>query len=181
VLGHVLNELSPDDRRRVVAEAWRLSAGLLLIVEPGTPAAFAVVRAARDELLTAGAHTIAPCAHDRPCPLLDDWCHFPQRLQRPDFQRRARAAPSQWEDSKFSYAALARFAPAAPIWGRVIREPQSNKAYAQVKISAREGVARYRALKRHRDAFRQVKALAWGAPLEQPLADPMTEVEEDRG
>jgi ribosomal protein RSM22 (predicted rRNA methylase) len=177
VLGHVLNELDLDVRRQILAEAWKLTTGLLLIVEPGTAAAFAVVRTARDALLDVGAHTIAPCAHDQPCPLQDDWCHFPQRLKRPEFQRRARAAPSEWEDSKFAYAAMARFPPAAPIWGRVIREPISNKAYAEAAISTRDGVARYRGLKRHRETFRRVKNLAWGEALEQPLEGPVTREE----
>ncbi|MFO7166594.1 MAG: small ribosomal subunit Rsm22 family protein [Chloroflexota bacterium] len=172
VLGHVLNELDPDVRPAVVAAAWELTAGLLLIVEPGTPAAFEVVRAARNLLLEAGAHTIAPCAHDAPCPLENDWCHFPQRIWRPEFQRRARGALSPWEESKYSYAAMARFAAARPIWGRVIREPMSNKAYAEAFISAREGIVRHRALKRHRDAYRRVQDLAWGEALEEPLEEP---------
>ncbi|MDQ2999241.1 MAG: small ribosomal subunit Rsm22 family protein [Chloroflexota bacterium] len=177
VLGHVLNELDAEAQQQVVAAAWQRTAGLLLIVEPGTSAAFEVVRAAREQLLGLGAHTIAPCAHDQACPLQNDWCHFPQRLKRPDFQRRAREASSEWEESKFAYAAMARFATDAPIWGRVIREPSSNKAYAEALISTADGVARYRGLKRHRDAFRQVKQLEWGAALEQPLEAPIEPVE----
>jgi len=171
MLGHVLNELDPAARRQAVAAAWAATTGVLLIVEPGTAPAFEVVRAARDELLVAGARTLAPCAHDRPCPLENDWCHFPQRLQRPEFQRRARQAPSPWEDSKFAYAAMARFAPDVPIWGRVIREPTSNKAYAEAELSTREGILRYRALKRHREHFRLVKDLAWGQALSEPLPE----------
>lgn len=171
VLGHVLNELAPAAQQQVIANAWELTGGLLLIVEPGTSALFAVVRAARDQLLALGAHTIAPCAHDQPCPLVNDWCHFPQRLIRPDFQRRARGAPSQWEDSKFAYAALARFAQEQPIWARVIRETTSNKAYAEATLSTRAGIVRYRGLKRHREAFRRVQRLAWGAALTEPLPE----------
>jgi ribosomal protein RSM22 (predicted rRNA methylase) len=176
VLGHVLNELPPDARPAIIDAAWRLAGGLLLIVEPGDSASFAVVRAARDQLLSAGARTIAPCAHDRPCPLENDWCHFPQRLRRPAFQRRARGAPSEWEDAKFAYAALARFLPEQPIWGRVIREPQANKAYAEAKLSTRDGVAWYRALKRHKEAFRRVKDLRWGEALPEPLPAPIEPV-----
>jgi ribosomal protein RSM22 (predicted rRNA methylase) len=177
VIGHVLNELDPAARAQVVGAAWAATAGVLLIVEPGTAPAFEVVRAARDHLLAERAHTLAPCAHDRPCPLSGDWCHFPQRLQRPEFQRRARGAPSPWEDAKFAYAAMARFGPDAPIWGRVIREPTSNKAYAEALISSVDGVARYRSLKRHRDAFRLVKGLEWGDALAEPPPEPIAPVD----
>ena len=180
VLGHVLNELDAELQQQVVAAAWQRAAGLLLIVEPGTSAAFDVVRAAREQLLGLGAQTIAPCVHDQPCPLQNDWCHFPQRLKRPEFQRRAREASSEWEESKFAYAAMARFAPHAPIWGRVIREPSSNKAYAEAIVSTAEGVARYRGLKRHRDAFRHIKQLEWGAALEQPLEAPIEQLSIER-
>ncbi|HZB94500.1 MAG TPA: small ribosomal subunit Rsm22 family protein, partial [Herpetosiphonaceae bacterium] len=176
VLGHVLNELRPEARQAVVEFAWRSTSGLLLIVEPGTSAAFPVVRAARDHLLTLEAHTIAPCAHDRPCPLAGDWCHFPQRVVRPDFQRRARSAPSPWEDSKFSYAAMARFAAPEPIWARIIDDPASNKAYAQVKVSSQDGIARLQALKRHREAFRSIRSLLWGDTLSEPPAPPVTAI-----
>jgi ribosomal protein RSM22 (predicted rRNA methylase) len=170
VLGHVLNELGEAEQAAVVERAWAMTAGVLLIVEPGTAAAFPVVRAARDLLLTAAAHTLAPCAHDQPCPLQNDWCHFPQRLKRTPFQRRAREAPSEWEDSKYSYAAMARFPVTHPIWGRVIREPTSNKAYAEALISSRQGVAIHRALKRHKADFRAIRELRWGDALDEPPA-----------
>ncbi|MGQ9827643.1 MAG: small ribosomal subunit Rsm22 family protein [Roseiflexus sp.] len=167
VLGHVLGEIPPEERDAVVSFAWRMTRGMLLIVEPGTPGGFDVVRTARDRLLADGALTIAPCAHNLPCPLNNDWCHFPKRLRRPEFQRRARGAPSPWEDAKYSYAALARFPPERLIWGRVILEPSFNKACAEVLISSRDGIVHYRALKRDRDAFRWVKHLEWGQILEE--------------
>jgi ribosomal protein RSM22 (predicted rRNA methylase) len=178
ILGHVLNELDEAAARQAVERAWQLTGGMLLIVEPGTSAAFAVVRAARDLLLAAGAHTLAPCAHNAPCPLEHDWCHFPQRIMRPDFQRRARGAPSPWEESKFAYAAMARFAPEQPIWGRAITEVSSNKAYAEVKLSTTQGVARYRALKRHREAYRRLREIAWGEALDTPLEEPIEPIDD---
>lgn len=165
VLGHVLNELDSESQIRTIARAWAYTRGVLLIVEPGTSSAFPIVRAARNNLLECGASTIAPCPHDLPCPLIDDWCHFPQRLQRPAFQKDARAAPSAWEDAKFAYAAMARFTAELPITGRVIRDPVFNKAYAEALLCQEEGVAPLRVLKRDREAFRQVKELRWGEVL----------------
>jgi ribosomal protein RSM22 (predicted rRNA methylase) len=169
VLGHVLNELDDHARHAVVAAAWSRTRAVLLIVEPGTSTAFPIVRAARDQLLADGATTLAPCAHDRPCPLQNDWCHFPQRLVRPDFQKRVRGAPSAWEDAKYCYAAMSRAPTERAIWARVINEPRSNKAYAEALLSTRAGIQLYRALKRHREQFRIVKDLGWGQAIDMPL------------
>lgn len=166
VIGHVLNELNADDQLRLVDYAWKHCAGVLLLVEPGTSAAFPVIKAARQQLLQAGAHTLAPCPHDQPCPLVDDWCHFPQRLQRPQFQRRAKGAISQWEDCKFSYAAMARFAPTHAPWARLIRAPEVTKVYAEALFCTADGLVRQREEKRNREAFKHVKKLLWGEGLE---------------
>lgn len=172
VLGHVLNELDEGLRRAVVEEAWAHTAGVLLIVEPGTSAAFPVVRAARDRLLGEGAHTLAPCAHDAPCPLANDWCHFPQRLSRPPFQRRVKEGTAGWEESKFSYAAMSRFPQSDPIWGRLIHQPQVGKAGVELIVSSREGIVRPRIAKRDKARFREAKEYKWGEALKEPPVSP---------
>jgi ribosomal protein RSM22 (predicted rRNA methylase) len=174
ILGHVLNELDAPVRHAVVEAAWARTAGVLLIVEPGTSAAFPVVRAARDQLLPRGARTLAPCAHDAPCPLTNDWCHFPQRLERPHFQRRAKEASAGWEESKFSYAALARFPPPARIWGRLIHQPQVDKGGVELIVSSRDGIVRPRIAKRDRQPFREARDLRWGVALDAPPGRPAT-------
>jgi ribosomal protein RSM22 (predicted rRNA methylase) len=128
------------------------------------------LKSAREQLLALGARTLAPCPHDHPCPLVDDWCHFPQRLQRPQFQRRAKAALSQWEDCKFAYAAMARFAPASVPWARIIRKPQAAKAYAEVRLCTAGGIVQHRDGKSDREAFKRTKKLQWGEALSLPLA-----------
>ncbi len=167
LIGHVLNEMNETARRAVVASAWEHCAGLLLIVEPGTSAAFPVVRAAREQLIALGAHTIAPCAHDIPCPLKDDWCHFPQRLNRPAFQRRAKEAQAGWEEAKFSYAAMARFPARSPIWGRMIHQPQVSKAGVELIVSTQQGIERPRISKRNRPLYKYATDLKWGEAVEK--------------
>jgi hypothetical protein len=46
----------------------------------------------RLELVATGAHVVAPCAHDGPCPMdsapaAAGWCHFRQRFERTELQR----------------------------------------------------------------------------------------------
>lgn len=165
VIGHVLNELKAETQQQVVAWAWEHCAGMVLLVEPGTSAAFPALKSAREQLLALGARTLAPCPHDHPCPLVDDWCHFPQRLQRPQFQRRAKAALSQWEDCKFAYAAMARFAPANVPRARIIRAPQVTKVFAEARLCTAGGIVPHRAGKNDREAFKRTKKLRWGEVL----------------
>jgi ribosomal protein RSM22 (predicted rRNA methylase) len=171
VIGHVLNELGADLRREVVDFAWEHCDGVLLIVEPGTSAAFPIVKEAREQLLAQGAKTLAPCAHDRECPLVGDWCHFPQRLHRPAFQRRAKEGSAGWEESKFSYAAMARFPPDETIWGRLIHQPQVHKGYVELPVSSREGIVHPRLPRRDRSRFRQAASYKWGDALEEAVRE----------
>lgn len=170
ILAHVLNEIEPSAQREIIQHAWKRTAGVLLIIEPGTSAAFPIVRTSRDTLRTLGAHTIAPCAHNVACPLHNDWCHFPQRIRRPEFQRRARGAPSEWEESKFSYAAMARFAPETPLRGRIIREPLVTKGYIDLRVSDANGtIVTERIQKRNKAAFRAARDFMWGDALDAPV------------
>jgi ribosomal protein RSM22 (predicted rRNA methylase) len=173
VLGHVLNELTPDVRDALVASAWDHCSGLLLVVEPGTSSAFPIVLRARDLLIEHGAHTLAPCAHDLPCPLPaaapNDWCHFPLQIERPAFQRIAKEASAGWEEAKFSYAAMSRCPPETPIYARLIHQPHLTKVGADLTLSTNDAtITRARILKRDRPAYRQAADLHWGDALPTP-------------
>ena len=48
---------------------WQATADTLVIVEPGTPAGWQRILAARRQLIESGAHVIAPCPHAHDCPL----------------------------------------------------------------------------------------------------------------
>ncbi|KFM28604.1 Rsm22-cox11 tandem protein 1, mitochondrial [Auxenochlorella protothecoides] len=130
--GYVLGELDGDgERRRLVADLWARVApgGVLLLVEPGTPAGSRAVAAARTQVLEAAAdgegsgagqgrraHVLAPCPHDGACPLegAATWCHFVQRFQRGPLQRAAKDfAPGKvtvrsYADERFSYVAICK-------------------------------------------------------------------------
>ena len=121
-LSYVLDELAPDAIGPLVDRLWALTAGLLLVVEPGTPAGWSRILAARDRLIAAGAHILAPCPHQEPCPLAaPDWCHFSRRVARSRLHRLTKGADVPWEDEKFIYLAASRTAcsqPARPAFSR---------------------------------------------------------------
>src|SRR5207248_5264040 len=86
---YVLGEFPEAGRLRVAKAAWAAAKNVLLVIEPGSPRGFEVIREIRDALIADGAHVVAPCPHDRACPMGGGrWCHFPVRLQRSELQRR---------------------------------------------------------------------------------------------
>jgi len=93
-VSYVLGELTDAQQRDLVARA-AAAAGLLMIVEPGTPAGYARVIAARDQLVGLGHTVVAPCPHQEPCPLASgDWCHFGVRVNRTALHRRIKGRRS---------------------------------------------------------------------------------------
>lgn len=162
---YVLGEL--DDPARAAAGLWAEAADTLVVVEPGTPAGYRRVLDARDAVLAAGGHTVAPCPHDLPCPLPPgDWCHFAARLPRSRLHRRAKGAEMGWEDEKLSYVALSR-EPVRPASSRIIRPPRLRSGHVRLVTSDRDGAVRERTVSRREGAtYRAARKAAWGDALE---------------
>ena len=162
-LCYVLDELAPDARQRLVADLWNQTSGALIIVEPGTTRGWQRILAARDQMIAAGAHILAPCPHDRACPLAaPDWCHFSARVSRSRIHRLAKDADVPWEDEKFIYLAASRLAPVDRI-SRVLAPPERASGRAMLKLCQPDGSAAQRLVtRREGDAFRRARRLDWG-------------------
>jgi ribosomal protein RSM22 (predicted rRNA methylase) len=143
---------------------WHAARVALVLIEPGTPRGFAVIRAARSELLAAGAHMIAPCPGEGVCPVRDpDWCHFAARVERSSLHRRIKGADLGYEDEKYSYVALAR-EPVAPAPSRIVGRPRHHPGLIELDTCTPAGLTTIRATKRDRDRFRAARHAEWGAP-----------------
>jgi ribosomal protein RSM22 (predicted rRNA methylase) len=158
VAAYSLNELPPA----VAARIWRAARVAMVAIEPGTPAGFARIREIRDRLLGEGAHMVAPCPAETPCPLVSpDWCHFASRVERSSLHRRVKDAEVNYEDEKFSYIALAR-EPVAVAAARIIRRPEHRPGLVLLEICRADGAGSLRVSRRDRPAFRAARAAAWG-------------------
>lgn len=165
ILSYVLDELAPDRRGALVDGLWAATGGVLLIVEPGTPAGYRRILEARDRLVAAGGHVVAPCPHDRACPLVDpDWCHFARRVARSRLHRQAKGGEVPWEDEKFAYVAVSR-RPAAPITGRVIAPPRGAGSRIDLRLCTSEGLAERTVTKRDGALLKTARRLRWGDAL----------------
>lgn len=163
---YVLNELPPDARPSVVARLWALTADTLMIVEPGTPAGWQRILAARQALIDAGAHVLAPCPHAQACPLSPpDWCHFARRVARSRLHRQSKGGDVPWEDEKFSYVAVSRRAP-AKIGARVLAPPRKASGRVTLKLCRPQGSAAEQLFSRRDGAlFKRATRCDWGDAL----------------
>ncbi len=162
VASYSLGELRAEDRRAVLERAWQAAGAVLVVVEPGSPAGFAVIRDARDCLIRRGAHIIAPCPGEGPCPMTaPDWCHFGQRVERTSLHRRMKGGALGYEDEKFSYVALAKEA-VHRAQQRIIRRPEHHPGLIQLVLCRGDDVRTERVTRRHPDEFRDARRAEWG-------------------
>ncbi len=171
LLSYVLGELDTAARDRLVERLWTATGDVLLIVEPGTPTGWQRVLAARDRLIDAGAHLLAPCPHAATCPLVaPDWCHFVQRVPRSRMHRLVKSADVPWEDEKFIYIAASRRAGAA-FEARIVGPKQASSGKATLKLCQRDGAAaNILVTRRDGDAFKAARRLDWGDALKASMA-----------
>ncbi|RUP48425.1 mitochondrial small ribosomal subunit Rsm22-domain-containing protein [Jimgerdemannia flammicorona] len=113
----------PTDAIRIslLESLWNQTGDVLVLIERGTPVGYKMIVKAREWVLQrengkggeeGGAHVVAPCPHDGPCPMLGvsnhDWCHFSQRVQRPEFLMKTKRSKINFEDARYSYVVLRR-------------------------------------------------------------------------
>lgn len=166
IASYVVGELEDPERKALVELMWQRTRDVLLIVEPGTPDGYQRIIALRSQLIAEGAHVVAPCPHDGPCPLTSpDWCHFAQRLPRSRAHKQLKGADVPFEDEKFSYVVLSRTAPAARL-ARLLAQPAQSKAAITAKLCTASGVANTTVQRRDKDAFARARRWRWGDAVE---------------
>jgi len=166
VASYVLGELPPDRADLLVRKLWEITSGLLVIIEPGTPAGFSNVQRAREQLIAeGGARTVAPCPHDRACPMAGgDWCHFARRVARSRLHRQVKGGELSYEDEKFSFVSLSRQR-GDGIRGRVVRHPQIRKGHMHFEICSSEGLTSTVVTRKDRELYRLARNLRWGSVM----------------
>jgi ribosomal protein RSM22 (predicted rRNA methylase) len=164
VASYALAEIPAAAQAGVVGALWAGCQGLLALVEPGTPAGFQRIAAAREALISAGADLLAPCPHAAACPLAaPDWCHFAVRLPRSRDHLLLKGAEVPFEDEKFAYLLAARPGVATGARSpRVLAPPRAGKAGIAFKLCGPEGLEARTVARRDKPAHAQARRLGWG-------------------
>lgn len=145
VASYVMNEIADTERMNVAKKLWNASESMLLLVEPGTPAGFAIMRDVRKMLIGYGAHIAAPCPHEADCPkTLGDWCHFTCRVSRSRLHRLLKAGDAPYEDEKFTYMAFVKEKSNGGIKTgvnrRILRHPQVRGGHVMLEVCTVNGI-----------------------------------------
>ncbi len=167
-------EIPKASQETTLRALWAACEGVLVVIEPGTPAGWRRILSVRDQLIETGAAVIAPCPHAQSCPILTDqaggtdWCHFSQRLPRSRDHRLAKAADMPFEDEKFIYLAVAR--PSVrrrEHLPRILATPRMTKPALSTKLCCPDGQVDRRLIpRRDKTAFARARRLGWGDTLD---------------
>ncbi|MFZ5684210.1 MAG: small ribosomal subunit Rsm22 family protein [Pseudomonadota bacterium] len=165
---YALAEIAPPAQAPLVRALWDACEGVLALVEPGTPAGFARLKAAREALIEADAVILAPCPHQGPCPIVaPDWCHFSVRLPRSRDHRLAKGAEVPFEDERFAYLLAVRPGlSAAPAPARILAPPRAAKPGIEFKLCGPQGLETRFVPRRDKPAHAKARRLDWGDPFD---------------
>ena len=165
---YALAEIPQPAQAALVRSLWTACEGVLALVEPGTPAGFARLLAARDVLIAEGGAILAPCPHHAACPLTGtDWCNFSVRLPRSRDHRLAKGAELPFEDEKFAYLVAARPTVAAQArTPRVLTPPRAGKPGVELRLCGPQGVETRFVARRDKAGYAKARRLDWGDTFE---------------
>jgi ribosomal protein RSM22 (predicted rRNA methylase) len=167
---YVLSELSAYVQQLLVERLWSATAGVLLLVEPGTPAGWQRILKARTALLHAGAQILAPCPHSFACPLVSpDWCHFAERVERSRMHRLVKQGDVPWEDEKFLYLAASREGRPAGHGSRVLTRPKVNGGLISLKLCNSDGTVTRPGIRKRDKSYKQARRVDWGETIDSVL------------
>ena len=163
IANYTIGELSDASSKQVLERAWAASRLGIVIIEPGTTKGWENVLAVRSQLLSLGAHLVAPCPHSRECPTVKpDWCHFSQRVERSALHRKLKQGTMGYEDEKYSFVVFSRN-PIGAAPGRIVRRPVYHPGLVELEICQAEGIEKVRVTKKDKAQYRAARDAQWGS------------------
>ncbi|MGE0670994.1 MAG: small ribosomal subunit Rsm22 family protein [Parachlamydiales bacterium] len=160
-----LGEFQEPDWRKTLLSMWQATRKFLIIIEPGTPRGFGMIRKMREILLEQGGHLAAPCPHSQTCPMQgSDWCHFAARVERTSIHRQIKNATMNYEDEKFCYLIFSR-EKLMEYPSRILMRPQKNNGYVNLKLCSSKGVENITISRKSKDDYRRARKSEWGDTL----------------
>ena len=157
ICSYMLNELPEADRMKVLENLWEITNKVLIIIEPGTPYGFSIIKQIRKELINKKGYLIAPCSNIEECPLENDWCHSICRISRNKAHKLLKDADVPYEDEKFSYISFSKQEFNKIEFSRILRHPIIETGKITVNTCSAEGIKTEIITKKEKDKFKKLK------------------------
>ena len=154
ISSYVLNELDRNSRINAINKMWNMTNKMMLVVEPGTPEGFNLIREIRDYLFSIGAYVVAPCTHMGVC--LNTWCHFSSRVSRSKLHKDLKGGDAPYEDEKYCYIAFSKNK-ITPCKNRILRHPQINPGFVELEVCTKEGFKHIKYSKKDKELFKKAR------------------------
>jgi ribosomal protein RSM22 (predicted rRNA methylase) len=165
IASYVLGELEAP--LELVEAWWKSEIPIFIVVEPGTPRGFQLIKKIRTQCLLKGSYLLAPCPHSFDCPMKEgDWCHFSARIERSRLHRYLKEGTLGYEDEKYSYLVLSRVDFLSQKQARILRHPQKNSGHVRLALCDVDGQRKEKVVTRsNKEFYRKIRDAEWGDPF----------------
>lgn len=166
-VSYALNEMDKASREKLLDKLSEYTNKLLLIVEPGTPAAFNLQKEIRRYMAAKGRSLIAPCPGNTVCSLPEnDWCHFSCRVQRSKLHKFVKGGDSPFEDEKYTYSAFCFDGSLTACKARVLRHPITDKGKVFLSLCTDNGIKSQTVFKSDKELYKTARKSICGDKLD---------------
>ena len=157
ISSYVLNELDHTNIIKVIDKMWESTNKVMLVVEPGTPKGYEIIKLIRNHLISKGGYILAPCPHMDKCPLpSNDWCHFSTRIARSKLHKTLKGGDAPYEDEKYCYIAFSK-SPCIRCSSRILRHPQISSGFITLECCSNEGLKTIKVTKKDKELFKTAR------------------------
>lgn len=157
ISSYVLNELNHTNIIKVIDKMWGSTNKVMLVVEPGTPKGYEIIKLIRDHLISKGGYILAPCPHTDKCPLpSNDWCHFSTRVARSKLHKTLKGGDAPYEDEKYCYIAFSK-SPCTRCNNRILRHPQISSGFITMEVCSNDGLKTIKVTKKDKEMFKATR------------------------
>ena len=162
---YVLNELNKSEIIKVIDKMWNLTNKVLLVVEPGTPNGYEIIRLVREYLISKGGYILSPCPHMDKCPIISpNWCHFSTRVSRSKLHKLLKGGDAPYEDEKYTYIAFSKN-PCSRCNNRILRHPQIASGHITLEVCSKDGLNTIKVTKKDKELFKVARKAKAGDEL----------------
>lgn len=167
ISSYMFSELERDQVDQMCGDLLQQTAGLIVLIDTGTPKGYATLMQARTFIIEHGYQILAPCPHNKPCPIqAPDWCHFSVRLPRNERHRQVKGADRGFEDEKFCYLIASKAPLLQTTVSRIVGAPMKRSGHVHLKLCTTDGqIAQSIISKKMKERYQCAKKAEWGDSL----------------